>query len=203
MKKEKVEIIKRPVERFKTGGTDPKKAAWSAMIESVITIAFGVLLMIWPNTIVRVLAYLFGGFLLVKGGFKIISYLMDRKQESWLSSDLLGGIITFLAGIVIFAVGEEIVHIFRVLVGVWIIYEALIRLCNAVRVHSVGTPTWSAMLVMSLVMLSFGLFITFFDGAMMFVIGLIMVVCGAIGLCTDVVFMQNLNALIEKLKSKK
>lgn len=200
MKKEKVEIIKRPVKRFGFNKTNPKKAAWSAVFESVVTIALGVLLVIWPNTIVRVVAYLVGACLLVKGGYKIVNYMLERQQNNGMNNDLIIGIMTFVVGAVIFVMGDAILDVFRVIAGIWIIYEALIRMSNAMRIRTVNSTTWSAVLTMSIIMLMFGIFITFFDGAVVFLIGWLMIVVGLIGLTSDVIFMQNLSALVEKLK---
>lgn len=194
MKKPKVEIMT---------GSDPKRAAWSATLESIITIVFGVLLVAWPNTIVKIIAYLVGGFLLLKGGFTIASFIFSKEQKKGFNGELILAILTFLVGIVIFVVGEEISHIFRVLVGIWIIYEGLIRLNNAMKLRSAGVVNWSAVMAIAVIMLMFGVFITFFDGAMVFLIGWFLIVTGLIGLFSDVMFMQNTNTLIEKLGKKK
>lgn len=194
MKKPKVEIMT---------GSNPKRMAWSATVESIITIILGVLLVVWPNTIVKIIAYLVGGFLLIKGGYQIASFMMKKEQKTGMNSELITGIITFLIGIVIFAVGEEISHVFRVLVGIWIIYEGLIRLNNAIKLRSAGAVNWSAVMVIAVIMLIFGTFITFFDGAMVFLIGWVLIIMGLIGLFSDVMFMQNTKILMEKLNKDK
>lgn len=183
--------------------SDPKKAAWSATVESIITIILGVLLVVWPNTIIKLVAYLVGGFLLVKGGFQIASFMLNKEQRNSFNGELIAGIVTLLIGIVIFAVGEEISHVFRVLVGIWIIYEGLIRLGNAIQLRSAGIVNWSAVMTIAIIMLMFGTFITFFDGAMVFLIGWVLVIMGLIGLFSDVMFMQNTKILIEKLNKDK
>ena len=194
MKKPKVEIINK---------SDPKKAAWTATLESIVTIILGVLLAAWPNTIVRIIAYLVGGFLLIKGGFVVASYIFSKEQKKGINGELILGILTFLVGIVIFVVGEEISHIFRVIVGVWIIYEGLVRMSNAMSLRSADVVNWSAVMAISIIMLIFGLFITFFDGAMVFLIGWFLIITGLIGLFSDVMFMQNASAIMEKLNGKK
>ena len=194
MKKPKVEIMSK---------SDPKKAAWSATVESIITIILGVLLVVWPNTIIKLVAYLVGGFLLAKGGFQIASFMLNKEQKNSFNGGLIAGIVTLLIGIVIFAVGEEISHVFRVLVGIWIIYEGLIRLGNAIQLRSAGIVNWSAVMTIAIIMLIFGTFITFFDGAMVFLIGWVLVIMGLIGLFSDVMFMQNTKILIEKLNKDK
>lgn len=194
MKKPKVEIM------TKAG---LRRTAWSSTLESILTIVFGVLLVVWQDDIVRIIAYLVGGFLLLKGGFTIASYLFSKEQKKGLNGELVLAIVTFLIGVVIFAVGEQIADVFRVLVGVLIIYEGLIRLDNAMKLRSAGVVNWSAVMAIAIIMLTFGMFLAFFNGAMAFLIGWFLIVTGLIGLFSDVMFMQNTSALLEKLGGKK
>lgn len=194
MKKPKVEIM------TKSG---LRRTAWSSTLESILTIVFGVLLVVWQDDIVRIIAYLVGGFLLLKGGFTIASYLFSKEQKKGLNGELVLAIVTFLIGVVIFAVGEQIADVFRVLVGVLIIYEGLIRLDNAMKLRSAGVVNWSAVMAIAIIMLTFGMFLAFFNGAMAFLIGWFLIVTGLIGLFSDVMFMQNTSALLEKLGGKK
>ena len=194
MKKPKVEIM------TKAG---LRRTAWSSTLESILTIVFGVLLVVWQDDIVRIIAYLVGGFLLLKGGFTIVSYLFSKEQKKGLNGELVLAIVTFLIGVVIFAVGEQIADVFRVLVGVLIIYEGLIRLDNAMKLRSAGVVNWSAVMAIAIIMLTFGMFLVFFNGAMAFLIGWFLIVTGLIGLFSDVMFMQNTSALLEKLGGKK
>ena len=194
MKKPKVEIM------TKSG---LRRTAWSSTLESILTIVFGVLLVVWQDDIVRIIAYLVGGFLLLKGGFTIASYLFSKEQKKGLNGELVLAIVTFLIGVVIFAVGEQIADVFRVLVGVLIIYEGLIRLDNAMKLRSAGVVNWSAVMAIAIIMLTFGVFLAFFNGAMAFLIGWFLIVTGLIGLFSDVMFMQNTSALLEKLGGKK
>ena len=194
MKKPKVEIM------TKSG---LRRMAWSSTLESILTIVFGVLLVVWQDDIVRIIAYLVGGFLLLKGGFTIASYLFSKEQKKGLNGELVLAIVTFLIGVVIFAVGEHIADVFRVLVGVLIIYEGLIRLDNAMKLRSAGVVNWSAVMAIAIIMLTFGMFLAFFNGAMAFLIGWFLIVTGLIGLFSDVMFIQNTSALLEKLGGKK
>ena len=180
-----------------------RRMAWSSTLESILTIVFGVLLVVWQDDIVRIIAYLVGGFLLLKGGFTIASYLFSKEQKKGLNGELVLAIVTFLIGVVIFAVGEQIADVFRVLVGVLIIYEGLIRLDNAMKLRSAGVVNWSAVMAIAIIMLTFGMFLAFFNGAMAFLIGWFLIVTGLIGLFSDVMFIQNTSALLEKLGGKK
>lgn len=204
--KEKVEIIKRP-EEFKQQSAGQNissilhKKAWTSITESILTLVLGILLAIWPEVIIKAIAYIVGGFLVVKGMYRIISYLMAKGQKDFFNNDLLWGIISTILGVVILVMGEEIAHVFRIVVGIWIIYEALVRLNAAIKMNSINASSWRYALIISLVMLLIGIFVTFFDGAVVVLIGWMLIVAGLIGIVGDAMFMQCVSALAQKVNN--
>lgn len=195
----KAEIIKRPVEQI---GSDIKKSAWSAVIESLAVMVLGILFIIWPDTMIKVLAYIVGIFFIVKGGFQIITYYMDRGQRDFFNNGLLYGVVSVLLGITALVIGEDIAGVFRVIVGVIIIYESLVRINTATKLATAGIPTWKYIMILALVMLVLGVIVTFNSGAVVALIGGMMVATGIIGIIGDVMFIQHINMIIEKLTKK-
>lgn len=194
--KEKVEIIKKPVEKKTFGGSSMKKTAWASFVESIAAVVFGVLLIVLSGDIVRAIAYVVGGFFIVSGAYRVIGFLMAKGQNNIFNNNLIWGIISFLLGIVIFCLGDDIAGVFRIIVGIWIIYEGILRLSNAIKMNAAGIMTWKWMLLVSILMLFFGMFITFNEGAFIELIGWFLVITGFVGIFSDVLFMQNLEKMI-------
>lgn len=192
----KVEIIKRPVENI---SSNLKQSAWIAVLESLITIVLGILLIVWPNTVVKIIAYIVGIFFVVKGAYQIINYFIVKGQNDFFNNNLLIGIISVLIGIAAFVIGEEIAHIFRIVVGVWMIYESLVRINTAMKLYSAKIVAWKYILILALVMLTFGIFITFYNGAVITLIGWTMILTGVVGIIGDTMFIQYVNVIAEKL----
>lgn len=192
----KVEIIKRPIEQV---GSDIKKTAWSAIIEALILIVLGISLVLWPDTVIKILAYLIGAFFIVKGGFRIFNYFMEKGQNDFFNNGLLLGVISVLVGIVAVVMGEGIASIFRIIIGVLIIYESLVRLNLATKLASANIGDWKYILCFALIMLVLGIFITFNTGAVVALIGGIMIATGIIGIIGDFVFIKHINKVISKL----
>lgn len=192
----KVEIIKRPIEQV---GSNIKKSAWSAVIESLALVVLGILFVVWPDTMIKILAYVVGTFFIVKGGFQIITYFMEKGHRDFFNNGLLMGVISVLIGITAFVVGENIASVFRVVIGILIIYESLVRINTSTKLASAGVSTWKYMLILSLVMLVLGVFVTFNTGAIVTLVGWMMVITGIIGIVGDVMFIQHVNMVIDKL----
>lgn len=195
----KAEIIKRPVEQV---SGNIKSAAWSAVIESFALIILGILFVIWPDTMIKILAYIVGAFFIIKGGYQVISYYVEKGQSDFLNNGLLAGIVSILIGIAALVIGEDIAKIFRIIIGIIIIYESLVRINTAAKLSSVGVTSWKYILVLALIMLVLGIFITFNTGAIVTLIGWLMVATGLIGLIGDVMFVKHVNTVIDKLTGK-
>lgn len=192
----KAEIIKRPIEQV---GSDIKKSAWSAVIESLVIMILGILFIIWPDMMIKILAYIVGTFFIVKGGFQVITYFIEKGQNDFFNNGLLFGIISILIGITALVIGEDIAGVFRVIIGILIIYESLVRINTATKLATAGISNWKYMLLLALFMLVLGVFITFNTGAVVALVGGIMILTGIIGIIGDAMFIQHVNLVIEKL----
>lgn len=192
----KAEIIKRPIEKV---GSDIKRSAWSAVIESLALIVLGILFIILQETMVRVLAYIIGVFFIVKGGFQIVTYFMEKGKNDFFNNNLLSGVVAILIGVAALVVGEDIATVFRVILGIIIIYESLTRINTALKLASANIDTWKYILIVALLILIIGIFITFNSGAVITLIGWMMILTGVIGIIGDVMFIQHVNSLVERL----
>ena len=193
----KAEIIKRPIEQI---GGDIKKSAWSAAIESLAILILGILFIAWPDTMVRVVSYVVGTIFIVKGSFQVITYFMEKGQNDFFNNNLLFGVISILIGITALVIGEDIANIFRIIVGIWMIYESLIRVNTATKLSSAGISIWKYVMLLALVVMVLGIFVTFNDVTT--VIGWMMIIAGLVGILGDIMFIQQINSLVEKITQK-
>ena len=195
----KAEIIKKPVEKV---SGNLKQTAWMTILESLATAILGIFLIAWPETAIQVIAYVAGVFFIVKGGFQIVNYFIAKGQHDFFNNNLLSGVISLLVGVAALVMGEEIANVFRVIIGIWMIYEALVHMNTAIKLHAVNINVWKYVLLLALCMLIIGIFITFNTGAVITLIGWMMVVTGVIGIIGDVMFIQYVNDLADKLTGK-
>ena len=190
----KVEIIKRPIEQI---GGDIKKAAWSSVIESLAILILGILFIAWPDMMVKIISYIVGVFFIVKGTYQIINYFVEKGQNDFFNNGLLMGVVSALIGVAALVMGEDIANIFRIVVGIFIIYESLVRINTAIKLSAAGVGIWKYILLLSTIILVLGIFVTFNDVTM--VIGWMMIVSGIIGIIGDTLFIQQVNNVVEKL----
>ncbi len=192
----KAEIIKRPIERI---SGDIKKSAWSACLESLAVLILGILFVVWPDTMIHVLAYVVGAFFIVKGGFQVINYFVERGQNDFFNNGLLSGVVSILIGIAALVIGDDIANVFRVIVGILIIYESLVRINTATKLAATNISTWRYILIVALIMLVLGVFVTFNTGAVVQLIGALMIVTGIVGIVGDIMFIQHVNTIVDTI----
>ena len=200
----KVDIIKKPIENM---SSDLKKSAWFAILESLSTIILGIFLIAWPDVVIKVIAYIVGVFFIIKGAYQVINYFVVKGQNDFFNNNLLGGVISVLIGLAALLMGEQLADVFRIIIGIWMIYESLVRLNTAIKLHAVGIDAWKYITIISLMILVLGIFVTFNSGAVVSLIGWMMILAGIIGVVGDVMFIQYVNKIVEsftnKLKSEK
>lgn len=192
----KTEVVKRPIERI---SWDLKKSAWLAAIESIVIMVLGIMFVVWPDGIVNVIANILGAIFIVSGIYQIINYFVVKGQNDFFNNGLLSGVVFLLIGIAVIVIGEDIANIFRVIIGIWMVYESLVRVNAAIKLHSADIKIWRYILCIALVMLALGLFVTFNTGAVVQLVGGIMIATGIIGIIGDTMFIQQVNTVVEKI----
>ena len=192
----KTEMVKHPIQKI---GSDLKKSAWAAAIESLAIMLFGILIVVWPGATIIVMANILGAIFIISGIYQIINYFVVKGQNDFFNNGLLSGVLALLIGIAAIVIGEDIANVFRIIIGIWMIYEALVRINTAIKLHSVGIKIWSYLLCIALVMLVLGIFVTFNTGALMQIIGWIMIATGVVGIIGDIMFIQQVNTVVDKI----
>lgn len=192
----KTKAIAKPVEEV---GKRLKNSAWMAIFESLAIAVLGIFLIAWPDTAIRVIAYVAGVFFIIKGAYQIILYFMIKGQNDFLNNGLLAGVISLLVGIAVLVMGEELATVFRIVIGVWMVYESLVRLDTAIKLHAAKIDAWKYIVILAICMLVIGIFITFYNGAVITLIGWMMIATGIIGIISDVTFIQYVNELAKAL----
>ena len=194
-----MEVIKQPVEKI---GGALKKNAWAAIFESIVTVVLGILLIAWPDTIIKIIAYVVGVFLIIKGAYQTINYFIVKGQNDFFNNNLLSGVISLLLGLALILIGEEIINVFRIIIGIWMIYEALVRINTAIKLHAVGISAWKYVLILAIMVLVLGIFVTFYSGAVVTLIGWMMILAGVIGIVSDTMFIQYVDKVSNIITSK-
>lgn len=172
-----------------------KSTSWLAILESLVIGALGFLLLVDPEGMVKTIFYVVGIFLIIKGVYKIINFFAVRGKYDFYNNDLLYGIVALVFGIIAVVLWESLGRVIGVVVGAWLIYGALVRINVAIKMHAVGIKEWFYVLMLSLVMMALGIYMVVSVGAILAVVGWMMIAGAIVGIVDDIFFIKNLDTV--------
>ena len=172
-----------------------KGAGWLAILESIVVGVLGVLLITSGDTIVKIIFYVLGIFLMIKGVYKIINYFAVHGKYDFYNNDLLYGIIALVFGIISVVLWEQLGSMIGIIVGAWMIYGALVRMNTAIKLRTAGVKEWFYVLILSMVMLALGIYMVISVKAIFIVVGWVMIAAAVIGILDDMIFIKHLNQI--------
>ncbi len=175
-----------------------KSAGWMAIFESLVIGLLGILLITNSNTMVKLIFYVVGIFLIIKGVYKIINYFAVHGKYDFYNNDLLYGIVALVFGVIAVVMWEQLGGVIGIVVGAWMIYGSLVRMNTAVKMHAAGIKEWFYVLLLSMVMMALGIYMIISVGIVIAVIGWMMVAAAVIGILDDVIFIRHLDAVTQK-----
>ncbi len=199
--KTKTGAAKTSSSRGKKGGLDlpiirrAKSASWLAVLESIVIGALGVLLLLDPEGMTKTIFYVVGIFLMIKGVYKIINFFAMHGKYDFYNNDLLYGIIALVFGVIAVVLWESLGRVIGIVVGAWMIYGALVRMNVAIKMHASGVKEWFYVLILSMIMMALGIYMVVSIGAVLAIVGWVMIAGAVVGIIDDIFFIKNLDAV--------
>lgn len=172
-----------------------RTASWLSILEALAVGVLGGFMIAHPEGILRVIFYVVGIFLIVKGVYKIVNYFAVHGKYDFYNNDLLYGIIALIFGILSVVLWEQLSGAIGLVVGAWMIYGALVRMNTAIRLHAVGVKSWFYVLLIAMIMLALGVYMIISFGVVFQVIGWVMIAAAVLSMIDDIIFMRHLDAV--------
>lgn len=189
--------IKRPLDII---AGNLKKSAWAAVLESIVLLIFGILLVAWPGITYYICSIVLGVILIIVGLYQIVTYFIVKGQNNFFDNSLLFGVVSIIIGIAAVCFAEETFTIFRIIMGIWLIFESLVRVNTTIKLHAAGLSVWGWVLAIALIMLAAGIFVLFNTTLVIQVVGGLLILAGVVGVVGDIVFVGQVDAVAKSLK---
>lgn len=110
----------------------------------------GIILLVFPQIALNVMCKIIGLFLVIYGVIKLLSYFSKDLFELAFQFDFGLGIVSLVLGVImLFRIGR-IIDILSVVVGIFVIVDAGLRIQTAFEAKRFGLSKWWLMLIMSL-----------------------------------------------------
>ncbi len=172
-----------------------KKTGWTSVITSIVFAIIGIILITNPESTIKVISYILGGIFIAIGIIKIINYFSAKGSSDLYNYNLIYGLIAVVLGIITIIYSSTIATMFRIMIGIWIIYSSLIRLSFALKLRKAQINSWTAVLVLALCMLVFGLYMVFNTSAVMVTVGIVILAYAISDLIESFIFVRNIDKI--------
>lgn len=174
-----------------------KSTGWMAIFESLAIGALGIMLIVSPNTMLKIVFYVVGIFLIIKGVYKVLNYFAVHGKYDFYNNDLLYGVVALIFGVICVVLWEQLKEVIGIVVGVWMIYGALVRMNTAIKMHAANIREWFYVLLLSMVMLALGIYMIISVNTVVALVGWLMVAAAVIGILDDIIFIKHLDAVTQ------
>ena len=170
------------------------------MFMAIIEFIFGLFLIIFPQISAQVLTIILGAILAGVGVFNIISYFMNKNSS--FRQGILSGVISTALGIAFIAQSETITNVTSIILGVFVIFEALTSCKRAIIMCKLEFDKWFVPMIIALVAAVLGvlllIFPSFFGDAIMIIVGIALVIEAVMGIWS-IIFIIKLRSKFEKM----
>lgn len=141
------------------------KIWYGEFASSILFAIIGILLIVWPEQIIKMISTIIGIAIIILGIFGIIRYF--RNNERTFNFDLMYGIICVIAGALIVTNTKVVASFLPIIIGIWMIGNSVIKIQYAMTLKDYNSNNWLTIMIVSVLTLACGILFVFnpFKGA--------------------------------------
>ncbi len=173
-----------------------KRCEKSMLASTIITLVLGIVLLIEPSGSIQVLTAIVAISLMLIGGFQIIEYIREKREEKMQSLSLVLGTILLVVGIYLMCNLKSLVIFFTNIIGIAICIKALFKIQYAINIRDLSDK-WLYNLIVGAFSMILGIILIFnpFKSAEVFlrIIGAVLVVSSIAELIETTMIIKSLD----------
>lgn len=127
------------------------------VVTAICYIALGAVLFLYPALALNLVCSGIGMVVLVFGAMKLLSYFRTKNDNLGKQLDLVIGIVLSVLGIFILVSPGVIAAMLPFAVGVYIFFDSVLNIRQALELKNVGFERWWSMLVLAVIMVVIGI----------------------------------------------
>ena len=163
-----------------------KKLKWNMILMSLLYLGLGVFLLAKPGIALNIVCYALGGVVLACAAVQLIRYFVMERGVFQSQLTLISGLVCLGLGAFLIIRSDIVVSILPIVFGLFVIFDALGRVQNALDLRRCGYDSWKGFLLLPVLSVVLGIIMLVNPfGAMetlVMAIGVILIVEGAINL---------------------
>ena len=144
-----------------------KKLKWNLILMSLLYVGLGIFLVMKPGTALNIVCYALGGVVRACAAVQLIRYFVVERGVFQSQLTLISGLICLALGVFLLLRSDIVVSILPIVFGLFVIFDAIGRVQNALDLRRCGYDSWKGFLLLPVLSV---------------VLGVILIVEGAINL---------------------
>lgn len=172
-----------------------KKTGVTSLITSIIFAILGIILIANPEGTIKFISIILGVLFGLVGLYKIVNYIENKGKYDFYNNDIAYGVIAIVLGIVTICYSTQIGAIFRIIIGLWIVYSAILRINLSIKLKTIDSNVWIYSLIIALIMAFCGIFIICNSGAVIVTLGIVVVIYSVLDAIESIMFLNNVSKL--------
>ena len=172
-----------------------KKTGVTSLVTSIIFAILGIILIANPEGTIKFIAIILGVIFGLVGLYKIVNYIENKGKYDFYNNDIAYGVIAIVLGSVTICYSTQIGAIFRIIIGLWIVYSAILRINLSIKLKTIDSNVWIYSLIIALIMAFCGIFIICNSGAVIVTLGIVVVIYSVLDAIESIMFLNNVSKL--------
>lgn len=182
-----------------------RELKWDALLTGLLYILLGIVALVIPETMEKLLGYLLAVVLILAGAVSMISYLLRDAHQNYYHNDFLHGLISIGAGCFVLFKVEFIISLIPFLLGILVLISGLSKLQDVIDMNRMEYGNWVVMLVFALLNVALGVLLMcnpFESATILFrLIGIGLIFSGVTDVFTTCYFARKIRKYLDALET--
>ena len=184
-----------------------KNLKWSSIITSLIVIAAGILLAVFPDVSASVICDVIGIACIVTGVISITTYFMLDLKDSLFRNDFVTGVMIVMLGILVIYQKAVVLKLIPFILGIVILVSGFSKLQDSIDARRIGYKYSWVYIILAAVSIVLGLVIMFSlpssvtNSILFTVIGCSLIYSGATDLYATIYLSRKINKFMKKVET--
>ena len=133
-----------------------KNLKWNLILMSLLYLGLGIFLLAVPGVALNIVCYALGGVVLACAAVQLIRYFTVDHKVFQSSFTLISGLVCLGLGGFLILRSDIVVRILPVVFGLFVVFDSLGRLQNALELRRCGYPSWKWFILLALLSVVLG-----------------------------------------------
>ena len=129
-----------------------KKLKWNLILMSLLYLALGIFLLMVPGTALSVVCYALGGVVLACAAVQLVRYFVVERGVFQSQLTLISGLVCLALGAFLILRSDVVVRVLPIVFGLFVIFDSLGRIQNALELRRCGYPSWKIFLLLAVLL---------------------------------------------------